>query len=303
VTILPLTAPVNPYRKDYEPWDEWIYAHAVTCTDPTVEKYFRGVGGRNNMVLDAYVDSSGFLVPQRLAEQRRLHAQATGRDDQPVYMPSWTHVLYAAGPIDDGLLAGLNEALLALRAEYVVTVPQWLAADPPAWSLILPPEAGAHAGEVVMYGKPGLDQNFFLPPGEIRPSSSRAVYYRYSTTGKLLGQTKVSQEWWELYTANPASPQGPGSSSFYKVFEALGVVSVTDVRTGKRAWLMDFAGTHLPDVRNPAPRDANHWLGLSASEVKTIYAIQHAVPGSAKPATKARPKGKPAPRLGGAAKH
>jgi hypothetical protein len=301
VTVLPLGTPVNPYRRDYDPWDEWIYEHAVTSTDPAIENYFRGQGGRSNVVLSAYVDSSGFLVPQRLAEQRRLHTQATGDGNQLVYLPNWTHVLFAAGTIDPALLADYQGAMFSLRAEYTLTIPEWLAARPPAWSLILPPEAGPHAGEVIMFGKPGRDQDFALPRGDVRPPSSRSIFYRYSPAGKLLGQTEVGQQWWELYTTNPATPRGPASTSFYTIFEAAGLVSVTDVRTGKLAWMMDFSGKRIADIRHPGLRDLNHWLGLTAAEVKAIHAQQHTLPDAARPKTRTKPKAKPSPPLGGAA--
>jgi hypothetical protein len=298
VTVLPLGEQRNPYLKDYEPWDKWVYEHAVTSTDPAIERYFRGEGGRSNVVIDAYVDSSGFLVPQRMAKQRRLHAQAVGRDEQPVYLPQWTHVLFAAGSMDPALRESYEHAMLKLRAEYTVTIPDWLAANPPAWALVLPAEAGPHAGEVVMYGRAGMNPDYVMCPGEIRPAASCELFYRYSPSGKLLGQTVLGQQWWELYTANPAAPAGPGSTSYYAVFEAAGLISVTDVRTGKLAWRMDYGGKRLAEQQRPAPRNENHWLGLTARELKAIYAIQHEAP-APKVAPKPRPKAKAAPPLGG----
>ncbi len=298
VTIQPLDNERNPYRNKYEPWDAWVYRHAVASSDPAIERYFREEGGRSNYVIYAYVDSSGFLVPQRMAEEYRLHSWAVDSDTRPAFLPDWTHILYAAGPIDPVLLRDYEQAMLGLRAEYTVSIPSWLAVEPPAWALILPPEAGKHAGEVVMFGLPGAGQDYALPPGEIRPPTARSVYYRYSADGRELGHTVVGQQWWELYTSNPAAPGAGGTGSYYRVFEALGIISVIDSRTAKLAWRMDLDGTHIREVAVPQQPNANHWLGLTAREVKIIYALQRGQPLPGTDASKPKSKPKPKP-LGG----
>ena len=299
VTILPLDDPRNPFRSDYAPWDKWVYQHAVTCLDPKIQQYYLGSGSAGNTMLDAYVDQAGHLVPQVLAEERRLHSYAAG-DTVSYYDADWTHVLYAVGPIDSALLSNYEQAVLGLRVEYSLPLPQWLAANPPAWAMILPPEAGKHAGEVITLGAPGADQDYHMPPNAARPGARVKVWRRYSPDGKLLATSKPDQEWWEFYAANPATASGREATSFYKVFEDDGIVAVTDLRTNQLAWMMTFDGIRLDARSADKPRNHNYWLGFTASEAKTLYALQHGQrlvkPASTPAPARPRPT---APPLGG----
>jgi hypothetical protein len=298
VTLTPLDDPHNPFSGDYAAWDRWVYANAVSCTDDRIEAYYRNAASHGSLVLSASVDSSGNLVPLVLAEERRLHSYAAA-DNSEAFPAAWRYTLYAVGPPDAALQAGYRRAVLKLRAQYSLPIPAWLAANPPAWALVLPPEAGAHAGEVVMLGAPGEDPGFELPPGEDRPGGLAKVWRRYSPDGKLLATSKPNQEWWEFYAPNPAVSPADGEPTIYRVFEADGIIAVTDTRTSQPAWLMNFDGTRLPDQRHPAPRNRNHWLGFTAREAAAIYAIQQGKPLPAPGGGAAREPHATPPPLGG----
>jgi hypothetical protein len=283
ITVLPLDDAHNPFRDRYEPWDRWVLAHAVECDDRQLEVYHQRALLPDETYLEAFVDAAGYLVPQRLAEERRLHALAAG-DDPRVFDAAWTYRLLATGKIEPGVLANYRLALLQVRAEYCPAVPQWLAQQPAPWALVLPAEAGKHAGEVITFGAPGEDPDYALPAGEIRPGGRGKIWRRYSPTGQLLATSKPDQEWWEFYCANPATAE---DGSFLRVFEADGYISVTDLHSGRRSWLMNFDGTRISDEQHAAPRDENHWQGFTAAEARAIFALQHgerpAQPAAARP--------------------
>jgi hypothetical protein len=120
------------------------------------------------------------------------------------------------------------------------------------------------------------------------------VWHRYSADGQLLAKTRPGQQWWELFTPDPAAPGRDGQPSYYRVFEADGILSVNDLHSGKRAWLMDFTGQRLADTKAPAPRNHNHWRGFTAEEIGAIYAIQQGQP---LPGASAERTGKPKPHV------
>jgi hypothetical protein len=277
LVVLELADKRNMYREEYAAIDRWIYAHAVKSTDPVVVGYLRREGVSDGFLLESFVDSRGCLIPQAVARQRELHAMAVG-DDPHNYPDDWTHMVFATGPIEPELIAQYEQALLTQRAEYSISVPQWLADNPPGWAMVLPPEAGKYAGEVITLGAPGENQALTMPRSAARPGGRGKLWRRYSAEGRLLAQSQPDQEWWEFYMPNPAAELYGGQASLLSVFEAAGLVSVTDHRTGKREQLLTFDGQPVPDVKNPPRRNLNHWLGFTASELPVIYALQNNIP-------------------------
>lgn len=288
VELAKLDDPRNPYSTEYEPWDLWIYEHAVTASDARVQRYYREEGRRGNTVLSAYVDGNGYLVPQRVAESRQLHAWAEG--DRPKEYPyPWTHVMIGAGPIDAALLESYEKSMLALRAQYCLPVPGWLAELKPAWALQLPPDAGKAAGEVIVYARPGTLPGLTLSPGAVRPPHTREVFFRYSAEGELITQTKAGEQWWEMYLPNPEKGGATGADPLLRAFESNGIITVTNLRDNTVAWISDLSGQHFEQHITPPARNATHWRGLTGTELQYIYALQQGT-AKAPPKQRARPK-------------
>lgn len=249
IEVKPLDDPANPYRAQYGPWDRWLLEQHGK-QDPAGERQMHENEKRANQELakaraenrkpdskilaamggyaptggwtffQVAVDKAGYPIPfvqQRAAiAQRRLEES---RDLRKVtqQVSDWDNVTdymyHAGGSMPEEMRAALNSALQQAVPELPqLKVPEWMRANPP-YGFITGPN-----GEYITVGALGsYEEGWMNIPREQRRGPRG--YYRYSSTGELLGQVPPDQPlgWATLYNPNAPSLEMSGKAQGFEV--------------------------------------------------------------------------------------
>lgn len=252
VLIKPLDDPGNPYRAQYEAWDEWVYDNVVL--EPIA--FEDGQRPADFKVLKARVTAEGYLLPQ-VEKARIYHEQmANGYDNEEYGIDNIApFAVQAAGVMDPGIDGQRGRAVARLQGEYYLPVPDWLAADPPIWSMLLP------NGDVVTHGALGSGA---AGSNAGCCGSSGHNYYRYTHDGELVRTSSVF--WWELYFDDVGYPRPEGN----RKNRHDGYVYFTDPETDETLSVWDWDGTKLETTLLPPVRDIHPFVSLRPAQIRDI---------------------------------
>ncbi len=254
----PLDDPANPYLKLYTATDVWVFAHLG-------QPGWNAEGGAipaDFQTLEAFVDATGWLVPQSVARQNLEDSIKFRTEDASQAYPV---AATASGYMPAELYQAWQQELWNVSAAYYNAVPEWLVQDPPVMALLLP------NGDVITLGDLGSAKTISLEQLNSKDHEQDAPpFYRYSAGGKLLGQSDAF--WWDLYL----EPGSPAATAQHIKQRNDGYFYELDEQGGIKA-IYDYDGAVLPSTAEPAPRDYHAFMLLRADQLMLLYNAQHPV--------------------------
>jgi hypothetical protein len=219
VKTRPLDDPANPYREQYTQWDRWIFEH-IGKMDPLEQAHYNDQFNRQQAARDearraklpepsssmepyqrppdspwrhvtARLDEDGWLLPLALTPAEGLFLD---RDRREPYVFTGPNVyIGATGEMPPEAWAEFQAARDAARRAHYARIfpalPAWLKTAPVASLVFLPDSSIITWGERGSYRAPTPDPNW---PADRRPygkNGGTQAWFRYSASGKLLGQT------------------------------------------------------------------------------------------------------------------
>jgi hypothetical protein len=258
VEIKALDAADNPYETKYEDWDHWAYRNIVT--GPLA--YENGKKPDDLKIVKIRVTSDGYMLPA--TEKTRVmseHARQ-GFNDAFDIKHIAPFAVQAAGTMPDEMKERMRLAVHGMKSTFYLPVPDWLAAEPPIWAMLVP------NGDVITYGP--LGSGHAEHEGEGCCGGSGESYYRYSTSGELLRTSPVF--WWDTYLDDIEYEYPEGS----RKNRLDGYFYFTDTEADEILSVWDWDGTQLELPILPPMRDVHPFMSHTPTQIKGLFDGQHA---------------------------
>jgi hypothetical protein len=269
MTYLPLDARGNPYAGQYSALDRWALAHLVDWSAG------KQAGSRPDIqLIGVHFDASGYLIPQLLEVQQRHEAKRLGANSS---MDTETAHTWAAGRLDQSIWASYVQERDALEASYYPQIPDWLAANPPAQTILLPKGFVALSNGPSAQGQRQLGNYLATQSPQVQSAANRGAgpraqdeWHIYSPQGEeICSGTQPWQVNWILSNTHGEWPQGQPSNRAdgYFMFKA---------ENGKLLSAWDWNGTRLPESAAMPARDMHNFSILRPRHLISYYKAQQA---------------------------
>ncbi len=305
VKVRRLDDPDNPYRDQYGPWDSWLLAQQGQRNSREEERwaeldqqraelraaaeaegreyteeeklkldpgYYAPDPGDPWEYFEVVVDPDGWVIPLLETEQREYQPHLSWDLREALVTPGRgiDFIFQAGGVMPADMRRRLEAARARLRSQGKITVPDWLIAQPVGSAAFAP------NGDIITFGPlASIDPALPAEPPEARQLPSYvAAYYRYDSSGNLLGTLPAAanpstaifditllQRWEE------ASAIGQGCYEMYGVFQ------VTDPLSGSTLAAYDWDGTRL-DVTQPLLPRLPFFDWFSWEDLQALYDTQ-----------------------------
>jgi hypothetical protein len=250
ITVKGIDDPDNPYKGQYERWDLWVYANMVAS--PTIWK--AGERPENWDSLAAEADENGYLIPLLQTSRNQEQALSEGRREE--YRNSVFEV-YAEGELPTEVVEDYLREAYRVRAGVIAKIPDWLAEDPPAYSMLLP------NGDVITDSKLGETD-------ESRALGGETTWYRYNQAGELTGQS--TETWWGIYYREKYGDTRWPAGDFENRID--GYVFFKDRDTQQILSVWDYDATQLDAALDPQPRDPHPFMMINGRMLGTLSQLQ-----------------------------
>lgn len=271
VDIKSLDAADNPFRREYQEWDHWLVENINT----PVQAFLNGDRPEDWISLTGYVNADGVLLPQ--IEATRLENERLSQGILKDYFSDYPFRVHVQGQMDLAMFRELGERQTSLRASFFPRVPDWLAADPPEYSILLP------SGEVAATGLIGAPDASPQVEGASDTADdvhgccggSGSTYWLYSAAGEPLASTNMGH-WWFIYFDERVAqmpiarePLGEFNNS-----RKDGYVYFTDAADGSIRSVWDWDATLLAGTELPPTRSALNFYHISARQLQMMHKYQ-----------------------------
>ena len=258
VDVKALDDPQNPFIGQYSAMDQWSYDHWINT------EYKRlGEPGVYQGMLD--VTDEGFLVPELTQLRNNLELSQGNDIDEPQCQHTYT--LYSEGEISDELMDEILQARAVLTAQYMPSIPQWLAEQPPYWAQLLPD------GSVVTYGQLGTGGEFYSKDGRWRQELQPPACH-FSADGESLEQLEYPHLWVEFFF-----PDFDGALELHQitrdkvqVYNRYVVFQNFDESSKSGMYLYD--GTPITSQEWDSLTDANRYFEMYGKHIMAMYEAQ-----------------------------
>ncbi len=251
VEVKDLDDPQNPYIGQYREWDLWVFANMVSM--PKAWKL--GEYPEEWGTLSAEIDENGYFIPMLESIRRREQAISDGTIGD--YNRS-VFKAYGDGEISRDMESAYFTEAERIRAQFVPSIPSWLAQNPPAGAMLFP------NGDVITSGKLGSTDND-------RCSGGQVTWYRYSNNGELTGQSKVA--WWDIYYTEKYGSKNWPDGDFENRMD--GYIFFKDRVTGQILSAWDYDGTKLELEVPPPFRDPHPFMFYNAGYLSKFHDYQN----------------------------
>jgi hypothetical protein len=262
VKLLAPDDPSNPYKGQYREWDLWLAQHEAT----EQVAFLDGKRPEKWVSLSTCVDRSGAIVP--LLEASRILHEGLAHGNE-AYYKDLPYRVRGEGEMEPALYQQYMDEETSLMASYFPPIPEWLAANPPRESILVP------SGEVVTLGLLGSG---FKKRDPANPSGQQSCcggsgeqYWIYSSTGEPLESAK-GHWWWNYYERN--NPRVNEEMGNFNCSRRDGVIYFTKPGTEEIASVWTWDGKRLPGTTLPPLADSAPFVHLTASQLAPLRKFQ-----------------------------